>query len=206
MIEFYNAAFKKIYKECGLFAQVVPQLDDILKQSVLVYSEADNQGGTIRPDGTVHKAHENVESFDNYVGKVEMNGAEYYVRITVQKNKSVEDGTHSFFVTNVNVYKNPTESQTIPLTLRGTTNSDGIVDTKLQQFFDYANGKLKNPELHIVYHGRGTKFDAFDHSHMGEEEGAQAYGWGTYVTEVEGIGRGYATSAVIYINKIRGCV
>ncbi len=45
---------------------------------------------------------------------------------------------------------------------------------------------------HRVYHGSGAEFDAFDHSHMGEGEGAQAYGWGTYVTEVEGIGRTYA--------------
>ena len=45
---------------------------------------------------------------------------------------------------------------------------------------------------HRVYHGSGADFDAFDHSHMGEGEGAQAYGWGTYVTEVEGIGRTYA--------------
>ena len=43
-----------------------------------------------------------------------------------------------------------------------------------------------------VYHGSGADFDRFDHSHMGEGEGAQAYGWGTYVTEVEGIGRTYA--------------
>ena len=43
-----------------------------------------------------------------------------------------------------------------------------------------------------VYHGSGADFDHFDHSHMGEGEGAQAYGWGTYVTEVEGIGRKYA--------------
>ena len=42
---------------------------------------------------------------------------------------------------------------------------------------------------HRVYHSSGADFDAFDHSHMGEGEGAQAYGWGTYVTEVEGIGR-----------------
>jgi hypothetical protein len=48
---------------------------------------------------------------------------------------------------------------------------------------------------HRVYHGSGADFDAFDHSHMGEGEGAQAYGWGTYVTEVEGIGRTYAESA-----------
>lgn len=43
-----------------------------------------------------------------------------------------------------------------------------------------------------AYHGSGADFDAFDHSHMGEGEGAQAYGWGTYVTEVEGIGKTYA--------------
>lgn len=48
---------------------------------------------------------------------------------------------------------------------------------------------------HRVYHGSGAEFDAFDHSHMGEGEGAQAFGWGTYVTEVEGIGRTYAESA-----------
>ena len=45
---------------------------------------------------------------------------------------------------------------------------------------------------HRVYHGTGADFDAFDHSHMGEGEGNQSFGWGTYVTEVEGIGRGYA--------------
>lgn len=48
------------------------------------------------------------------------------------------------------------------------------------------------PEFMTVYHGSGAKFDKFDHSHMGEGEGVQAYGWGTYVTEVEGIGRTYA--------------
>ena len=48
--------------------------------------------------------------------------------------------------------------------------------------------------FHRVYHGSGADFDAFDHSHMGEGEGAQVYGWGSYVTEVEGIGRTYAES------------
>ena len=147
LIAFYNSAFKKIYKEGGLFAQVVPQLDEILNQSILAYSEADNLGGTIRPDGTIHKVHDNVESFDNYVGKVTIGENEYYVRITVQRNKSGDGGTHAFFVSNVELYKNPAKSRTIPLTLRGTTNSDEIIDTKLQQFFDYANGKLKNPEF-----------------------------------------------------------
>ena len=46
--------------------------------------------------------------------------------------------------------------------------------------------------MHKVYHGSGADFDAFDFSHMGEGEGNQAYGYGGYVTEVEGIGRTYA--------------
>lgn len=57
------------------------------------------------------------------------------------------------------------------------------------------------PEFMTVYHGSGAKFDRFDHSHMGEGEGNQAFGWGTYVTEVEGIGRTYAEAAAKYDGK-----
>ena len=48
-------------------------------------------------------------------------------------------------------------------------------------------------EKQVVYHGSRAKFKNFDHSHMGGGEGQQAYGWGSYVTEVESIGRTYAT-------------
>ena len=50
------------------------------------------------------------------------------------------------------------------------------------------------PEMMTVFHGSGAKFDKFDHSFMNTGEGAQAFGWGTYVTEVEGVGRTYATT------------
>lgn len=43
-----------------------------------------------------------------------------------------------------------------------------------------------------TYHGSQASFDKFDHSFMGSGEGAQAYGWGTYVSEVEGIAKAYA--------------
>ena len=43
-----------------------------------------------------------------------------------------------------------------------------------------------------TYHGSQASFDHFDHSFMGSGEGAQAYGWGTYVSEVEGIAKTYA--------------
>lgn len=43
-----------------------------------------------------------------------------------------------------------------------------------------------------TYHGSQASFDHFDHSFMGSGEGAQAYGWGTYVSKVEGIAKAYA--------------
>lgn len=43
-----------------------------------------------------------------------------------------------------------------------------------------------------TFHGSQASFDKFDHSFMGSGEGAQAYGWGTYVSEVEGIAKAYA--------------
>lgn len=120
----------------------MPVLDEVMKQSVLAYSENDSYGGMIRPDGSVHKEHKNVKSFDNYVGKVNIAGHEYYVRTTVQRSVG-ESGTHSFFVSDVEVYRNPAESRTIPITSRGTTDYSGIVDAKLQQFSERASSELK---------------------------------------------------------------
>ncbi len=55
--------------------------------------------------------------------------------------------------------------------------------------------EFDSPEFSIVYHGSGNKFSHFDHSHMGEGEGQQAYGWGTYVTQVKNIGKDYAVAS-----------
>ncbi|MDE6463820.1 MAG: hypothetical protein K2L16_04220, partial [Muribaculaceae bacterium] len=144
-IAFYRSAFKKIHKEGGLFEQVVPVLSKVLDKSILAYTEADNLGGTVRPDGTEHKEHKNVLRFENYVGKVTIDGRLYFVRTTVQ-HEIGRAGTHSFFVSNVDVYENPTESRTIPITSRGTTDYDGIVDAKLQQFFERASLELREDE------------------------------------------------------------
>jgi N12 class adenine-specific DNA methylase len=60
-----------------------------------------------------------------------------------------------------------------------------------------------NLREHRVYHGSGAEFEAFDHSYMGEGEGQQAYGWGTYVTEVEGIGEYYAKTSFLIAEEKR---
>ena len=77
--------------------------------------------------------------------------------------------------------------------MRGKNGLDVLGTEDGQRVLDMANDD--GAKEHRVYHGSGAEFDHFDHTHMGEGEGVQAYGWGTYVTEVEGIGRTYAESA-----------
>jgi hypothetical protein len=42
-----------------------------------------------------------------------------------------------------------------------------------------------------AWHGSGSEFDQFDHSYMGTGEGAQVFGWGTYLTDLRGIAESY---------------
>ncbi|MDE6084737.1 MAG: hypothetical protein K2G11_09665, partial [Muribaculaceae bacterium] len=141
-IEFYHSAFKKIYKDGGLFGQVVPVLDEVLEQSVLAYSEDDNLGGMVRPDGTIHKEHPNTLSFDNYVGKVNIDGIDHYVRITIQHDKGDRNGMHSCFVTEVEIYENAGFQATGTEIPRVKPYYSGIVDAKLQQFFERASSEV----------------------------------------------------------------
>ena len=68
----------------------------------------------------------------------------------------------------------------------GDIVTDDIVNSINQEIADAPKFSIK------TYHGSQASFDKFDHSFMGSGEGAQAYGWGTYVSEVEGIAKAYA--------------
>ena len=82
---------------------------------------------------------------------------------------------------------------------RDIDNND-VSSAKLRQNSDTSkemSGKIREQR---VYHGSAADFDAFDQSHMGEGEGAQAHGWGTYVTKNKGVGMTYASKS----NKATG--
>ena len=68
----------------------------------------------------------------------------------------------------------------------GDIVTDDVVKSINQEIADAPKFSIK------TYHGSQASFDKFDHSFMGSGEGAQAYGWGTYVSEVEGIAKAYA--------------
>ncbi|MBR5982987.1 MAG: hypothetical protein IK025_04610 [Bacteroidales bacterium] len=148
-IKFFKSSFKKIYKENGLFVLVVPYLSEILKASVLAYSEIDCKAGVFRPDGTMHKQHRNIAFYNNYIGKVSIGNRRYYVRFTVAVENVGLAGMHSCFVSNIELYEksaaklNSTfypseENASTPAPTRARLVFDRKVDTKLQDFFDMA--------------------------------------------------------------------
>ena len=59
-----------------------------------------------------------------------------------------------------------------------------------QNLVDVAYGAARL-ELEGTWHGTAADFRNFDHSYMGSGEGAQAFGWGTYVAQRPGIAKGY---------------
>lgn len=78
-------------------------------------------------------------------------------------------------------------------TLIGKLRSAGIdVITDVEEGQRVLDSYNKDARHHVAYHGSQASFDKFDYSFMGSGEGAQAYGWGTYVSEVEGIAKAYA--------------
>lgn len=78
-------------------------------------------------------------------------------------------------------------------------------DAGIEVVTDEAEGKAVLDAVHAgdaqmqrAYHGTDADFEAFDHSHMGEGAGGQAYGWGSYFTEEEGVARSYAGGGFVY--------
>ena len=78
-------------------------------------------------------------------------------------------------------------------------------DAGIEVITDEAEGQAVLDAVHAgeaqmqrAYHGTDADFEAFDHSHMGEGAGSQAYGWGSYFTEEEGVARSYAGGGFVY--------
>lgn len=71
----------------------------------------------------------------------------------------------------------------------GALPAGETVDPSFAEKNDTEAGQIR---FRQAFHGSPYDFERFDHTFMGTGEGAQAFGWGTYVTEVNGIARSYA--------------
>lgn len=182
---------------------VLKKLPEIIHDSVDVETTPDfkkDENGVRKVGNEINK---NVLIHRCY-GAVEINGNIYRVKITLKEYKDAvrDNKAYSYEATKIELLAGTLVGRDISSN-PGTNNSISVAKLLKDVEMSYRPGvkvleesakqraKLRE---HRVFHGSGAEFDAFDHSHMGEGEGAQAYGWGTYVTEVEGIGRMYAES------------
>lgn len=137
--------------------------------------------GSIAANGTESVRYEK-ELENGIVVVVEREG-----RFDTESMENITMWANKKSATNVTVGSKPSHSTSETIVI---SEADAAKIRKDAEDAIKADVKLRE---HRVFHGSGADFDRFDHSHMSEGEGAQAYGWGTYVTEVEGIGKGYAT-------------
>ena len=181
---------------------VLKKLPEIIHDSVDVETTPDfkkDEHGVRKVGNEINK---NVLIHRCY-GAVEINGNIYRVKITLKeyKDKNEANKAYSYEATKIELFAGTLANDRKTTTDPGTNNSISVAKLLKDVEMSYRPGVKVLEESakqrarlreHRVFHGSGAEFDAFDHSHMGEGEGAQAYGWGTYVTEVEGIGRAYA--------------
>ena len=186
----------------GVHLAMAEYLDEVINNSIEVeehpdYIKVDGKRGndsSVNENAIMHR----------FYGVAIIDGTPYRVMTLMREEKSfaTSNGIHSYEVQKIEVLDNE-----LPSTSNGVGSQNQIGSSyplaKLLKDVEmsYRPGVKVLEESakqrarlreHRVFHGSGAEFDAFDHSHMGEGEGAQAYGWGTYVTEVEGIGRAYA--------------
>lgn len=200
--KFLSQSAMKPSENAGVHLSALKYLPQIIEQSIDVeihpdYVKGENslravENGIGRGDVLVHRLY----------GCINIDGQLYRVKTTMYEyrrtSEQKKNTPHSYEVTKIELLEAPWWNDHQHAAM---TSSNSISGAKLLQNVEksYEKGKKvldesrKNgAQLHKVYHGSGADFDAFDFGHMGEGEGAQAFGWGGYVTEVEGIGRTYA--------------
>lgn len=187
----------------GAHLALAEHIDEVINHSVEVEEHPDyikgkdgKRGARINPIALMHR----------FYGAVVIDGVPCRVMTLMREEKSAatDNGIHSYEVQKIEVLDNE-----LPSTPNGVGSQNQLrLDSSyplakllkgVEKSYDKGKKLLEESEKssagireHRVWHGSGADFEAFDHSHMGEGEGAQAYGWGTYVTEVEGIGKTYA--------------
>lgn len=136
-------------------------------------------------------------------GAIELDGKVYRVKTTMNEYRDpmANNTPHSYEVTEIELIESSStpslKDDSKPVNVSNNSITAANLLNGVEKSYDKGKKLLSESEktlFRTVYHGSAASFDKFDHSFMGTGEGAQAYGWGTYVTEVGGIARSYATT------------
>ena len=168
-VTWVKSSIGKILRHKGFDASLlIPKLKEVYDSSVHILSEEE-----IHKEG--HKEHPNFKGYHHYVGKVSLNGKDYYVRFTLQelntkKEDFVPNQLHSAFVSDIGIYSADTRVNTgnTPATANISTDTDA----KLAKFLKEAEYALENSskvvdengEPKVVSHSTNAKFTEFIHT------------------------------------------
>ena len=112
---------------------LIPKLKVVFDNSVPMLSELE-----LLKDG--HKTHPNFKGYHHYVGKIEFESREYYVRFTLQEINTrrkdiIPNQFHSTYISDIKITNACVNTGTTPAT---ANIGDNYVDTKLVDFFKRA--------------------------------------------------------------------
>ncbi len=108
----------------------------ILQNHLLMFLEA------IKASGKFFRIYRRVQDFHR---ENDDRRTATFVRFTVQVQKG-SAGLHSYFVTDINEYKNTANSLSVPNLLRPRGTVSGVVDAKLQNFLQPPNKSPRIPQ------------------------------------------------------------
>lgn len=190
----------------GVHLALAEHLDEVIDKSVEVEEHPDyikgkdgKRGEDINPNAIMHR----------FYGEAIIDGVPCRVMTLMREDVRREEskGIHSYEVQKIEVLDNdlPSASNGVgtpineisayPLAklLKGVEKSYDK-GKKLLEESEKSSTDLREQR---VYHGSGADFEAFDHGHMGEGQGSQVFGWGTYVTSSKAIGESYAQDSAM---------
>jgi len=221
-VRFVNATLGKILRHQGYdTSRIVPQLGEIFRGSIHISFEGEREQAA-RPDGTAHKKHPNFVGYHNYVGKFRDGAKTYYVRFTVQEERTRKRDynpfvAHSTFVSDVEVYEMGGSSLSRSTTSVGERENAAKVDRILADYLARVNGAAaesskivdSNGEPLVVYHGSAWNPLAeepgravFDPGRIGATDDG-IYGRGFYFSTSRGTSEGYGRNVSSLFLDIR---
>ncbi len=142
-IRFVHSTLGKILRHKGFHtALIIPYLKDIFDNAIFLYSEVE------REQAGNHKKHPNIKGYHNYLGKIQIDNEEYFVRFTIQEEKTKKphhtpNMLHSTYVSSIQTI-NAASNLSDPRLLTGVklaANGTNL-DLRLIHFLQ----KVKDPE------------------------------------------------------------
>jgi len=213
--KFLSTSSIKKSANLGAHLSVLKSLPLVINKSI----ETEVHPDYIKKDGvrSVKNGYNDNLLIHRFYGAAEIDGKMYRVKTTINEYKGKQENrAHSYEVTKIELLDVPmagvkAHSQQVDVLnssteLNSPNSASGglsIETTKLLQGVEksYDKGKYlldesKNaPQFHTGWHGSPHSFKRFSFEHIGTGEGAQAYGWGAYISDLKDIAMTYTKSS-----------